>query len=567
MKRFTSIHNLLSAYIRRFGEGGNRQLWYLLMVVSVLGMMDIPGSRLLTSPLCIQWICIVLIAFLKATVFVVLLRLCRRWRFASIMAWLLTALHVLLCVVNFVSFEFYGFGISHKLMVVVLQTNGDETKEFLPGLWNNLSAAVFTTGFWCWTAGIIAGDLLMVRMRPKLSAGVILAGSVAGVVALVSYMAGLHNGRNSFFLTVRTVKNIVEVRREQREIALLLAKINDNDRDYVASSTYKAHTVVMIVGESASRGRLSLYGYPLPTSPRLEAMRDSLFVYTEAIGSSVTTSGNMARILTLKKDDTVDGDWWNYPLLIDIFKGAGYKTYWLSNQERTGIWSNSSGVIAGRADVVNYVGVESSEDALLQKYDEALLPEVRKALADGDRARFIGVHMYGSHTAYKKRYPGERRYFTGKDVERAMPRAWMTPEKYEVDATYSNSIRYSDSIVSCIFRDVALLKEPAVAIYFSDHGECVYDYSDFRGRDERFVEVPYVVYANEAYRRENPEMMEALRESVGKRISTANVGYTLMTLTGTEYNGYDGEDDVLSPQFKERRRYVDEVIWKYDRER
>ena len=45
----------------------------------------------------------------------------------------------------------------------------------------------------------------------------------------------------------------------------------------------------------------------------------------------------------------------------------------------------------------------------------------------------------------------------------------------------------------------AVSERPAVVIYFSDHGENVYDGGDFIGRDELHVEVPFLVYPNKQY--------------------------------------------------------------------
>lgn len=241
---------------------------------------------------------------------------------------------------------------------------------------------------------------------------------------------------------------------------------------------------------------------------------------------------------------------------------AGYRTYWLSNQERTGIWGNSSGAMSGNADVVKYVGGESLEDALLDRYDEALLPEVTKALADS--AAFIGVHLMGSHMEYSNRYPASADYFKGTDVIRKMPRPWLSDSKAQTVAEYDNSIRYTDAILGQIIDRISRLSRPALFVYFSDHGENVYDSRDYRGRDNTSVMVPMVVYANYAYRRSNPDMVEALRRAVSLPVSTATVAFPLMTLTGTSYSRYISDRDFLSPDFKVRPRYVDEQVWQPD---
>ncbi|MCM1450066.1 MAG: phosphoethanolamine transferase [Clostridiales bacterium] len=558
--------SILQRYNHLWIEPSSRGLWAIIMLLSIAGMADIPGASILTLPLWLQWTTVVAIASLKATLLSMMVLIARKWKAATIAVWLIVAVHIFLCLVNFVCYELYGFGISHKLIVVISQTNMAETCEFLPGLMDNLATATTHTGFWAGMAITVIAYVAVRRLQPALFAILTITLSLLGTLSMGCYFMTLDSGRNSFSLSVRTLKDVIEGRREQEAITMMLSQLDNQKWDYsTVSSSCNAHVVLMILGESASRDKLSLYGYPLPTSPRLDAMRDSLVVMNGAIGSSVTTAGNMSRILTLKKDDRVDGDWWNYPLLIDVMKSAGYNTFWLSNQERSGVWGNCSGVLAGRADVVKYLGAESSEDALLKRYDEVLLPELNKVLTADTTCKFIGVHLYGSHTNYTSRYPKNRNSFKAADVERVKPRRWMTPEKYAVDASYLNSLCYTDSVVKLMLDEIARLPYPAIALYFADHGENVYDDRDFIGRDERFVEVPFVVYANEPYRRENPHIVELLNASTDRKFSTANICYTLFTLTGTSYEAYDGKDDILSPEFIERKRYVDEEIWKYDR--
>lgn len=537
----------------------SRVLWAVFWCFSLLGLADLPGAPIFTADLWLQWVCMGAVASLKATLCLMLVAVCRN-KILRCVAWLFVAAYMAACLLNAVSFLLYGFGVSHRLAVVVMQTSGREFMEFMPSFFSNL------VSYWMWILGAFAAAAaiaLAVRLipaRPFLWLISIL--SACGLGVTIYFMLSLGRGRSSFFLCVRVPKNIVETHREYERMESMTRMLRPlPDAESVASSRM-ASVVVMVIGESASRGHLSLYGYPLQTTPVFDSLRDSLFVFSDAIASSTTTAGNMERILSLKVDDATRDDWWRYPLLIDIMNEAGYTTYWLSNQERTGIWGNSSGVMSGNADVVRYVGSESSEDALLDRYDEALLPEVTKALSD--TAAFIGVHLMGSHMEYSNRYPASAEYFKGADVIRKLPRPWLCASKAQTVAEYDNSIRYTDAILGRIIDRVSRLSRPALFVYFSDHGENVYDTRDYRGRDNTSVRVPMVVYANSAYRRANPDMVEALGRAVSLPVSTATVAFPLMTLSGTSYSRYRSDYDFLSPDFKVRPRYVDEQVWTPD---
>ncbi len=320
----------------------------------------------------------------------------------------------------------------------------------------------------------------------------------------------------------------------------------------------------MVFGESADMHHLSLYGYPLATMPVLDSMSDSLFIFRDALASSKFTSDNMERMLSMKKDTDSDG-WWNHSLIIDIMNAAGYETFWLSNQEKSGIWSNATGVISSRASKSKFIGKTSSEDHLLQKYDEELIPELRDALRDSLNPKFIALHLIGSHFAYGNRYPEDRQYFSSLDIEKWRPRDWMNSNKYQIAANYDNSIRYTDSITGIIFDLVSRQPKPSIVLYVSDHGEDVYDNGDYCGRNIRNLRVPFVVYANRAYREAYPETIEALESSTTKKISTANLPFAPMTLTGTQSPDYDATYDFLSPQYKTRIRFVENEPWSFEK--
>lgn len=293
----------------------------------------------------------------------------------------------------------------------------------------------------------------------------------------------------------------------------------------------------------------------------MSALRDDLFIFSDAIGSSTGTALNLETILTLKEDDS-SGEWYSFPMLIDIFNQAGYNTWWLSNQERYGIWSNSSSAMSSRAHTVIYAGNESSKDATLYRYDDVLVPEFYKAMADTSSYRMINIHLMGSHTKYSYRYPPEYSRFSADDERNIHSRPWLDNEKLGTIAEYDNSILFTDYILGQIIDRVSESTSPAVVVYLSDHGENVYDDRDFIGRDRRYVRVPMIVYINEAYRNSRHDAVEKLRNATDMKFSTSNIPYFLMTLSGTQYKGYNPRRDILSADtYVDYARHVDGEPW------
>lgn len=265
----------------------SRIIWALLWCFSLIGLADLPGAPIFTTDMWLQWVCVGVVASLKASLCLILVSVCRN-KVLRCVVWLFVPVYMAACLVNAVSFLLYGFGISHRLAVVVLQTNGRELMEFLPSFFSNL------VSYWLWIVGglaVAAFIVMMVRRIPaKLFLWLISILSACGLGVLLFFMLSLGRGRSSFFLSVRIPKNIVETHREYERLESMTGMLRPlPDAESVASS-HKASVVVMVIGESASREHLSLYGYPLPTSPVFDSMRDSLFVFSDVIASSTTTA-------------------------------------------------------------------------------------------------------------------------------------------------------------------------------------------------------------------------------------------------------------------------------------
>lgn len=541
-----------------------RVLWCVLLILSVMSLCDIPAANIFKTvmPLGLRWIGIVLASAFKASFLLGLLLSCSRPGWLRIAAWCVLSVYAILCLINFVSFAFYDFGISHKMLMLLSETNPAEAGDFFSTFLVSLSQAL-SAGLLCKLLFIAAAVLILLKIPSKWFGWLVIALSGAGLAFLIFFIADANYAKNTFSIFVRTAKNIAEVRDETKQINELMAKITPYRHAPEVDSELKPFNMVVVFGESADVGHLSLYGYPLPTTPRMDAMADSLFIFRDALASSKFTSENMDRLLTMKRDDDNDG-WWNFPILIDILKAAGYRTFWISNQEQTGLWGNATAAISSRSDEVRYIGKTSSEDHLLQKLDEAVIPEVARALSDTVAPKWIGVHLMGSHFAYANRFPGNRRHFSADDERAANPRPWMDNNKYAIAADYDNSIRYTDSVVGKIIEFICRDPRPSILVYLSDHGENVYDDRDYNGRDLLHVRVPFVVFANAAYRQEFPDMVDVLARSVGRKFSTSGLPHAIMTLTGTSCPDYDAGLDFLSDKYLEKPRFVCDEPWQYE---
>jgi len=537
----------------------SRRVWLVLIVASVFSVVDILGYYMEHDSGFLVEAGVFCFAVLKGSAITVLLGLARRIRGIYVMAWLLVSVFMFLSLVNVVSYSLYGFGISRKLVTIIYETNCGEVRQFVPGMMGSLSSMLLS---WKTLFALLFLIIVWFGLPVIPKRWLILVAGVAGLAGLGYFgwfAATSRWGKTNHVMMARSAVAVRSVVKSTFMIRELSSKRKPLPYCETAKSRHLARNVVLVIGESASRDHLSLYGYSLKTSPMMDNLGDSLFVFNDALASSTATAGNLPRILSFMNCEPGQGEWYEYPTLMNLFKAFGYDTMWLSNQERTGDWSNLSGILSSDADVVKYLGSVDSEDHLTDRYDDVLLPEFRKGLAYGDSLRFICLHLMGSHVAYNERYPGNRKRFVSKDVlEKTPKREWLDSGNAGTIAEYDNSIVYTDSILGVVVKELSGMREPSLMVYLSDHGENVYDDRDFRGRDPKFVRVPFFIYVNMAYREMNPDIVEKLEKAVNVSFSTSDLIHALITLTGSGYRLYDPSRDIVSPHYKPRTRYVDE---------
>lgn len=546
----------------------SRRVWLVLLVASAFSVMDILGYYVAHDMgLWVEW-GVRGYAVLKATVITLLLGLVRKHRILYGIGWALVSIFILLSIANAVSYSLYGFGVSRKLVTILYETNSEEVRQFLPGMIGNIFSLLFSWKILLEVCIFVAAWFVLPVIPKRWFWDAIWVFCLSGMVYIIWFAATARWGKTNHLMIARSAVAVRSVVKSTSMIRDLSSKRRPLPYRDSAISRRLAENMILIIGESASRDHLSLYGYPLPTTPAMDSRRDYLFVFNDAVASSTSTAENLPRILSFMNCEPGQGEWYEYPTVMNLLKAYGYSTTWLSNQERTGDWSNLSGILSSDADEVGYLGSVDSEDHLTDRYDEVLLPEFRKSLAGGDSLRFICLHLMGSHIAYNERYPKDRTRFSASDVlKKTSKRSWLDAGKAQKVAEYDNSIAYTDSILGEVVKELSRLQDPSVMVYLSDHGENVYDDRDFQGRDPKFVRVPFFIYANKAYRENNPEIIEKLEKAVRASFSTSDIIYTIITLTGSDYRLYDSTRDILSAEFQPRIRYVDEETFHDDTHR
>ncbi|MDQ1339382.1 MAG: hypothetical protein QG567_534 [Campylobacterota bacterium] len=239
--------------------------------------------------------------------------------------------------------------------------------------------------------------------------------------------------------------------------------------------------IIIIMGESVNRNHMSIYNYPLNTTPFLDYLANQPhgFVFDNVVAPTNQTRYSIPIMLT---DATVEHffDFITSKSLIGTFKEHGYKSYWFSNQYRKIKHDAYIDTIMNEADIIKTVDSSTSQDNA--NFDMALLEHFEKINISNNEKQIFFLHLLGSHTSYKKRYPANQVLF---------------PNPKNVIEEYDNSIYYTDTVLEKIFNK---FKDKFLFIYLSDHGELININKNGHGfippyKDE--YEIPLFIYSSD----------------------------------------------------------------------
>ncbi|MBQ9581595.1 MAG: sulfatase-like hydrolase/transferase, partial [Synergistaceae bacterium] len=174
---------------------------------------------------------------------------------------------------------------------------------------------------------------------------------------------------------------------------------------------------IFILGESTSRNHMSLYNYNLNTTPLLNSRRANgeLYVFNNALSPNSHTIPVMEKLFTFY-DNKAKGKWYEYTSLFSILNEAGYKTFWLSNQETFGKYSRAGKFYASQGGISQFVMVRDSFTSnTAESYDGNLLKILDNNLNNLNSKNFYVLHIMGTHSKYAMRYPEEFNKFKAQD--------------------------------------------------------------------------------------------------------------------------------------------------------
>lgn len=338
--------------------------------------------------------------------------------------------------------------------------------------------------------------------------------------------------------SVFPLNQLIAIHKFQREKSALeaiharLGAFNFGARNMDAAQA--VDSVVLVIGESSTAQRWSLFGYERDTNPRLAALDVTAFTRVASVSNitRIAVPAALAHIPVLNARGIVDP--MAQPSLVKAFREAGYATYWISNQAAVGLHDSSIAVYAAEAQhrVFLNPGSYSSRGSL----DEILLPELERVLAVKGEKKLIVLHTLGSHFDPSLRYPSEFSKMWSSSKSKFDAKQGLSLSTRQSDA-YDNSVLYTDHLLGEVIRKVSRYDSQAVVAYFSDHGVDMHRVScDLSSPINRLTRasyhVPTIFWASEKFKQQQPQIWSALKENREEPYTTGAIFASLLEMSG-----------------------------------
>lgn len=461
-------------------------------------------------------------------------------------------------------FLIYGQEFSQSAIFIMFESNMSESSEYISQYfsWSKLAALVAYT--------VIALGLWL-RVRP-----VAFSGRTKVVVCLliafasVGYSA-LHEYRKRGDLDMRIGKfqqnlqsaspwqMVIGYTQYRQQLADMASMFEDWKAIAPLQHLRDAHagqpaTMVLVIGESTDRQRMSLYGYTRQTTPQLDALLPELDVFDQVVAPRPYTIEVLQQVLTFADQEHPDL-YLTTPSLISVMKQAGYKTFWITNQQTMTQRNTMLTTFSKQADEQVYLNNNRDQNSTSQ-YDEDVLEPFSQVLKDEAPRKLIVVHLLGTHMNYRYRFPKNYARFQ----DRAEVPRYITDKTLHKYNDYDNAVFYNDHVVSSLIDRFKRTNPHGFLVYLSDHGESVYDpvAPHMLGRNEEaptwpMYTVPFLVWRSPSWKEDNPL---DLHDALHREWTTSHFIHTWADLAGLRFDTFEPWKSIVNPAYRRGRLLI-----------
>jgi heptose-I-phosphate ethanolaminephosphotransferase len=456
-------------------------------------------------------------------------------------------------------FCIYQQEFSQSVIFIMFESNPNEASEYFAQyfVWWMIPAAI---------AYSAVAYFLWRRLRP-LPMSRVTASALSALILFVLFVwpvkERLFNPQSPIDASLEKIRNrmepavpwqmIVGYLHYREQLANMQELLDQNEkipplRNLTDANADQPSTLVLVIGESTNRQHMSLYGYSRPTTPRLDAMRHELTVFNNIVSPRPYTIEVLQQVLTFADQENPDL-YLTQPSLMNMMKQAGYKTYWITNQQTMTKRNTMLTNFSRQTDEQVYLNNSRAQNS--REYDGNVFEPFERILKEPGERKLIIVHLLGTHMKYEYRYPPEYERFK----DRTGAGEWLEDSQLAAVNSYDNAVLYNDFVVSSLIGTLAKTQPNGMLLYFSDHGEDVYDSPGHQvlGRNEGkptvpMYTVPFILWQSEKWRTSHPL---DLKGKLDRSYSISHFIHTWSDLVGLRYEGFDSTKSLISKDFRE----------------
>ena len=441
--------------------------------------------------------------------------------------------------------------ISMSSIYVILETNTTEATEYL-ALYYDTNIFIFTViifSLYLFAQTTFILKYISSKKKKENSISIPYKKSIIAIIALplIMYISGIYKN-NFFYIVVTSYNSYLD------EISAFSALGNQKTRGQflnVKHNSNEQELYIVVIGESANRNHMSLYGYDRNTSPNLKTIKNELYVFTDVISPHSNTIRSLGKILTLGNYEHPDLRFKGS--ILQLFNKAGFETYWLSNQSPLSIFSTQVSMLSRAADKTYFINTLSNNTLAL--YDEQLFPILNMILKQKKQKKIIFIHLLGNHSIYSKRYPPKFDVFSNNKTNKN-----VSKQAYKIINEYDNAMLYNDYILKGIIDTIRKTNIKSFVLYFSDHGEDVYDKMNNFGHAESFrtkpmFEIPFILWTSPDFLKNKSFVFDTNRKYM-----LDDVIYSIADIADIKFNEFEAERSIFNNSFKVRKRLVVDSI-------
>ncbi len=455
---------------------------------------------------------------------------------------------LILSVFTFIKLSFYvnyETKISASALYVIFETNRNEASDFISNYFNiTVFVILMLLLLFLWYS------ISYLFRNENLSFNNTIAHKILAFLIIVISAFCINwklSRENIVLMSIKSYDDYVETKSLLRKN--LARPLSNNITDI--TSLDMPQTYVVVIGESTSRWHMQLYGYDRETNPKLIEIKDELIVFEDVITSNVHTIIALDKILTFSDFNNPNKE--KNASIVQLANQAGFETFWISNQRPVGLHESVSTLIGNAAKNKMFLNTDNSDYDI---YDDKLLPEIEKALNKKGNKKMLFIHLIGAHSRYLRRYPKSSNYFKSNKTNAS----YTHKKAFKMINEYDNAIRFNDYVVRGIIEKVRAVNTNSYVLYFSDHGDEVYDTMDLVGHNEYYgtkpmYDVPFIGWFSDEYRSLNPELFKN-SELYKRPYLLEDFIHSFSDISSIEFKGINYEKSIFSDAFKTKKRLI-----------